>query len=133
MSSICANWLTVYIITVNTQHVQVNTLSFNSVLFYFLQDFQLIAWCSDNAFVSCESKYHQECSFQYTRKAGWMKKVYIFLFLFIFRKSFDWTVVQPGDCQNCDIIPIMFPLSTCALTDTFDIDQITGLSNLFFP
>ena len=45
--SICANWLTVHIITVNRKHVQVNSLSFNSVLFYFLQDFQLIAWCSD--------------------------------------------------------------------------------------
>ena len=31
-------------ITVNTKHVHVNSLSFNSVLFYFLQDFQLIAW-----------------------------------------------------------------------------------------
>ena len=40
--AICANWLTVYIITVNTQHVHVNTLSFNSVLFYFLQDFQSV-------------------------------------------------------------------------------------------
>ena len=45
--SICANWLTVHIITVNRKHVHVNSLSFNSVLFYFLQDFQLIAWSSD--------------------------------------------------------------------------------------
>ena len=88
-SSICANWLTVCIITVNTQHVHVNTLSFNSVLFYFLQDFLLIAWCSDYAFVSCESKYHRECSSQYTRKAGWMKKVFFFCCLFSVNLSIE--------------------------------------------
>ena len=96
MSSICANWLTVYIVTVNTQHVHVNTLSFNSVLFYFLQDFQLIAWCSDYAFVSCESKYHRECSSQYTRKAGWMKKVFFFCCLFSVNLSKDHSCSARG-------------------------------------
>ena len=103
-SSICANWLTVCIITVNTQHVHVNTLSFNSVLFYLLQDFLLIAWCSDYAFVNCESKYHRECSSQYTRKAGWMKKVFFFCCLFSVILSIEHAVVQRRDCQNCDII-----------------------------
>ena len=42
-------------------------------------------------------------------KKGWMDEEGIFLLLFIFRTSFDWTVVQHGDCQICDIIRIMFP------------------------
>ena len=37
------------------------------------------------AFVSCESRYHQEC--RYTRKAGWMKKVFFFPCLFIFQSK----------------------------------------------
>ena len=42
-------------------------------------------------------------------KKGWMDEEGIFPFLFIFHTSFDWTVVQRGDCQICDIIRIMFP------------------------
>ena len=30
------------------------------------------------AFVSCESKYHQQCRSWYARNAGWMKKVFFF-------------------------------------------------------
>ena len=41
-------------------------------------------------------------------KKGSMDEEGIFLFLFILRKSFDWTVVQRGDCQICDIIHITF-------------------------
>ena len=51
-------------------------------------------------------------------KKGWMDEEGIFLLLFIFGKSFDRTVVQRGDCQNCDIICTI-------LTDTviFRIDD----------
>ena len=45
----------------------------------------------------------------WVHKKGWMDEEGIFLFLFIFRTYFNWTVVQHRDCQICDIIRIMFP------------------------
>ena len=127
-SSICANWLTVCIITVNTQHVHVNTLSFNSVLFYFLQDFLLIAWCSDYAFVNCESKYHRECSSQYTRKVGWMKKVFFFCCLFSVNLSIE-QLFSAGIVRNVtSFVPFNrhghFPYWRLAIRRTPILEQI---------
>lgn len=85
------------------------------------------------AFVSCESRYHQECRSRYTRKAGWMKKVFLFSCLFIFQsksylaRGFLGIVASLVSCFQ----------SMCALIDTSDMHQIDLIAvhfkNVFLP
>ena len=67
-------------------------------------------------------------------KKGWMDEEGIFLSLFIYHSIEK--LYGAGISQNCDIIHIIF-LSTWALIDTSDIDQIDLIAvrfkKLFLP
>ena len=52
------------------------------------------------AFISCESRYHQECRSQYTRKVVWMKKVFFSSFLFTLVEKRSLVHLKSGFANN---------------------------------